>query len=524
MSFTKKRKVILIIRDGWGYRESKIDNTIKKADTPIDDALRENYPWTLINASAEAVGLPPGYQGNSEVGHITIGSGRIIDQSLVRINKSIDSGEFFNNKEFLSAIKRAKENNGCLHIMGLLQKEGVHSHMDHLLALIDLCQREKFDRVFHHVVTDGRDAFPTRSLEYLNELVLEIKKVGFGRIATISGRYYAMDRDRRWDRTKKAYDAIVDGISDDKFDDPILFLKSRYSINETDEFIVPTCNKDYKGMSQKDSVIFYNLRTDRPRQLTQAIVEPEFNHWKREAPGVFFVAMTDYYKSMNAEIAFNETDINNTLGEVLEKEGMNQLRVSETEKYAHVTFFFNGQKETPFSNEERILVPSPKDVLTYDKKPEMSAYQVGEEVISGIASSKYDLIVVNLVNVDMVGHTGDRDKTKIAVEVVDQVCGSIVEAGISHQYEIIVTADHGNAEDQSGGKITSHTTNKVPLIFVSDRIVSLRDGGGLRDIAPTILDILRVRKPKEMSGKSLIVKGVYANLKLLYNRVKSLLK
>ncbi len=505
------KRVILVIRDGWGYRKEKINNTIAHADTPNDDCLRANYPWTLLDASGQAVGLTDGYQGNSEVGHLTIGSGRIVDQSLVRINKSIQDGSFFKKIEFLEAIENCRKNKSRLHIIGLLQKEGVHSHIDHLLALIELCKREKFGNFFIHIITDGRDAPPTRGKEYLKELSDQDK------IVTLSGRYYAMDRDKRWDRTKKAYDAVVEGYSDKEFTDPVRFIQEEYDRAMTDEFIQPAIRKGYQGIRDRDSVIFYNLRTDRPRQLTQAMIEPDFDQWPREKKEIFFVAMTDYYQGMNGEVVFKTEELKNILGEVVSQKGLRQLRISETEKYAHVTFFFNGQREKPFLNEERILIPSPKDVATYDEKPEMSVYEIRDRLIPEISSLKYDLIVVNLVNVDMVGHSGDFEKTKLAVEAVDDIVGQIVEAGKSH-YDMIITADHGNGEDQGAERITSHTTNPVPLILVSKDKKRLRRGG-LRDIAPTILELLGIEKPVEMDGRSLIKRGVYERIKLLYNGI-----
>ena len=496
----KRKKIILVIRDGWGYREDKTNNTIALADTPVDDKLRREYPWTLITTSGEAVGLPPGYQGNSEVGHLTIGSGRTVDQSLVRINKSIKSGEFFEKKEFLDAIENCKRNDSSLHFIGLLQKEGVHAHLDHLLALLELCKRNDFSKVVIHVITDGRDSPPGKGKDYLKELI----DFGFGEIATVSGRYYSMDRDNRWERTRKAYSAIVEGKSKEQFNNPLSMLEECYRRGETDEFIVPQVRTGYEGIKNNDSVVFYNLRTDRPRQLTQAIIEEKFNHWERQPLILFFVVMTEYYKGMRAEIAFKERENKNILGEIVSREGLRQLRISETEKYAHVTFFFNGQREEPFSGEERIMIPSPKGVATYDEKPEMSVYEIKDRIIKEIDEKKYALIVVNLVNVDMVGHSGNRLKTKLAIEAVDEVTGALVSAGLSNDYDIMITADHGNAEDQSPRWGTSHTTNKVPFIFVSNDKTSLREGGGLKDIAPTILEILGLDKPIEMDGTSLL--------------------
>jgi len=493
-------KVVLIIRDGWGHRNEVSGNTIKKSKTPINDNLIKNYPNILLKASGLAVGLPKGYQGNSEVGHLTIGSGRIVDQSLVRINKSIKNGDFFKKKEFLESINNCKKNNSNLHIVGLLQKEGVHAHIDHLKALLKLCKKEKFFNIYLHIITDGRDAPPTQGRNYLKELIDNLE---FGQIATISGRYYAMDRDKRWNRTKKAYRAIVEGVSQNKFLDPYLELIKCYKNKETDEFIIPRARFDYKGIKNNDSIIFYNSRTDRTRQLTQAIIEDDFIGWKRNRLNVFFVAMTEYYKPMNALVAFKDQENKNLLGEVLSNHNKKQLRISETEKYAHVTFFFNGQKEISFHEEKRIMIPSPK-VKTYDKKPEMSIYKIKNKLIKEIKKD-YDFILINLVNCDMVGHTGNKEATQKAVEVVDNVVGKIIEMGINNNYVILITADHGNAEDQTKKWQTSHTTNPVPFILVSNKTeIKLKKEGELQDIAPTILYLMGIKKPKEMMGKIII--------------------
>ncbi len=502
----EKQKVILVIRDGWGYRKNKKNNAIFEANTLIDDNLRKKYPWTVIKSSGSSVGLPQGYQGNSEVGHLTIGSGRIIKQSLVRINESIKDGSFFKKKELVQAINNCRKNNSCLHIVGLLQKEGVHSHMNHLFAILDFCKKNKFKNVFIHVITDGRDSPVNRGRIYLKELIEKINLLGVGEIATISGRYYAMDRDKRWQRTKKAYDAIIDGKSKEKFIDPIKQIISCYNKKETDEFIVPKTNENYFGVKDKDSLIFYNLRTDRPRQLTQAIVENNFKAWKREKRLIFFVAMTMYYKNMNAEVIFKEIDIKNILGEIISKNNLKQLRISETEKYPHVTFFFNGQKEKAFKNEDRIMIPSPK-VSTYDKKPEMNIKKVVSILKREIKNNKYDLIVVNLLNVDMVGHTGDKKAVIKSIEAVDSAVGEIVKIGLEKKYCLFIFGDHGNAEDQSEKWLTSHTVNPVPFILVSGKEkLKLKSNKGLMDIAPTVLDLMKIKKPIEMEGESIIKK------------------
>lgn len=499
-------KVILVIRDGWGFREESKDNGIVSANTPVNDFLIKNYPNTLLSASGNAVGLPYGYQGNSEVGHITIGSGRINFQSLAIINQSIKSGEFFKIKELNSLIDRAIENNSKLHLMGLIQKEGVHSHMFHLFALLDLCKEKKFTNVLIHAFTDGRDAPPKNGIGYIKELEEKLSEIGFGEIATISGRYYSMDRNNNWERIEKAYECIVEGIADE-FEDSLEMISDLYNKDETDEFIIPRKKKGYKGIKENDSVLFFNFRTDRTKQLTKALIDDNFEGFSREKKNVNFVAMTEYYSGMNGGFLFKKEPIDNILGEVLSKNGIKQLRISETEKYAHVTFFFNSQKEEPFKGEDRILIPSP-NIATYDMKPEMSVYKVKDKIIEQINSEKYEFILVNLVNCDMVGHTGIKEAIKEAVESVDECVGDIINIGMDHGYSSLVFADHGNAEDLGGKFETSHTTNPVPCILVSKREefrnIKLKEGKGLQDIAPTVLDLMGIEKPKEMTGESLI--------------------
>jgi len=495
------KKVILVIRDGWGYRKTRKDNSINQAQTLTDDELRKKYPWTLIKTSGQAVGLPDGYQGNSEVGHLTIGCGRIINQNLVRINESIKDKSFFKKKALLQALDNCRKNNSSFHLIGLLQEEGVHSHINHLFAVLDLCFKEKFNDVLIHVITDGRDSPTRKGIKLLEKLELKIKKTGIGEVVSVSGRYYAMDRDKRWARTRKAYQCIVEAKSKEVFSSPINRVEECYKKGETDEFIVPSIKKGYQGIKDNDSVFFFNLRTDRPKQLTQALIEKKFSHWPRKIKKVFFVAMTEYYDSMKCSIVFHEQEIKNTLGEFLSKKNKKQLRISETEKYPHVTFFFNGQKEKPFKGEKRIQVPSPQ-VATYDQKPEMSAEEVvscfKKEIVKG-----YDFILINLANVDMVGHTGNKKATIKAVEFVDQKVEEIVEVGLKNNYVLLITADHGNAEDQSSRNETSHTLNPVPLILVSDRKLRIIKNKSLRDIAPTVLEIMGIKKPKEMTGRSI---------------------
>lgn len=503
-----RKKVILVIRDGWGYRTNANKNAILNTQTPNTDKLIKTYPHTLLKASGEAVGLPKKYQGNSEVGHMTIGSGRIIFQSLSRINQSIKNGSFFKIKEFSDAIQNCKKHNTKLHLIGLMQVEGVHSHINHLFALLDICKMKNFKDVFVHVITDGRDAPVKNGMLHLKKLLKKFKEIGFGEVATINGRYFAMDRDKRWDRTKKAYDCIVRAKSDKKsFSDPIKQLRACHAASETDEFIIPRVSKDYQGVKTHDAIIFFNFRTDRPRQLTKAIVEKKFVGWNRKPLDVFYVGMTQYYIPMNANVAFKDVDFKNLLGGVVSDNGLKQFRISETEKYAHVTFFFNGQIEKPFKGEDRLLIHSPK-VATYDLSPEMSIYKIADGLVKAVKSKKYDLIVTNLVNGDMVGHTGIVPAIKKAVKAVDDALGTIVEVGLKHNYTLMVFGDHGNAEDQTDVWRTSHTINPVPFMLISNdkklRACKLKKGSGLSDIAPTTLKLLGLKKPKEMTGTILI--------------------
>ena len=498
-----KNPVLVIIRDGWGYKKSKKWNAIAEAKTPNYDKFLKKYPHTLLGASGEAVGLPRGYQGNSEIGHLTIGSGRIILQPMVRINNSIKDGSFFKVPEFLKAIENCKTKKSSLHIIGLLQTQGVHSHINHLFALLDLCKKRNFKNVNIHIITDGRDAPVMESEKHIKSLIGKIKKTGVGKIATISGRYYAMDRDKRWKRTKRAYDCIVEGKGK-SFQNALAQIKESHKNGETDEFIIPKKLKSYEGIKNGDSVIFFNFRTDRPRQLTKAIVENKFPEWRRKKKNVYFVAITEYYKGMNAHTAFKNQIHKNLLGEILSKSGLKQLRISETEKYAHVTYFLNGQKEKPAKNETRILINSPK-IPTYDLKPEMSVFKISKKLVSEIKKRKYEFIAVNLVNCDMVGHTGKKRAILKAVGSVDKAQGEIVKTALREGYTIMLLADHGNAEDYTKKWGTSHTTNPVPFVLISEKLKNKKlKKGGLRDVSPTILNILGIKKPKEMTGKSLI--------------------
>jgi 2,3-bisphosphoglycerate-independent phosphoglycerate mutase len=504
------KPIVLLIRDGWGFRAEKEYNGPLIGDDLYTKELMKKYPTTILAAAGGAVGLPNGYQGNSEVGHITIGAGRIIFQPFVRINKEIESGDFFRNPVFLDAIENCKRNKSKLHIMGLLQTEAVHAHMDHCLALLDLCNKENFSDVVIHVFSDGRDSPVNNTLVNVKKLNDKIDSLKIGKIATISGRYYSMDRDQRWERTKKAYDCIASGISEESFDDAAKCLTDCYSKGETDEFIVPRKASWYTGIEKNDSIIFYNFRTDRPRQLTMAMIEDNFTGWKTEPLDVYFVAMTEFYTPMNkrGHIAYKSQSTKNFLGQVLSANNKKQLRITETEKYAHVTYFFNGNIEEPNQGEDRILIPSPK-VASYDLKPEMSAYEITKRLVGEIENDKYDVIVVNYANGDMVGHSGVWDAILKAVKVVDENVKTIVEAVMKKEGIVLLFSDHGNCEDKTEPWRTSHTLNPVPFVLISNdpEFVNrkLRDNAGLQDVAPTVLQLLGVKKPGEMTGTSIIL-------------------
>jgi len=474
----------------------------------------EEYPWCFLEASGEAVGLPEGQMGNSEVGHLNIGAGRIVYQDLTRINLSIRKGDFFKNPAFLGAISNAKANDSSLHLMGLVSYGGVHSYMTHIYALIKLAQQEGLKKVYIHAFLDGRDVPPKAALKDIKELDAFCKENGSAKIATISGRYYAMDRDKRWDRTKLAYDALTMGVAPYKAPDAETAVSEAYERGETDEFVKPTVITDLEGkpeavIKDNDSIIFFNFRPDRARQLTWAFVNKDFDSFPREKyPKVYYVCMAQYDETLDLPIAFPPEELKNVLGEVLSKQGLVQLRTAETEKYAHVTFFLNGGKEKCYEGEDRCLIPSPK-VATYDLKPEMSAYEVTDEVIERIRSGKYDVIILNFANMDMVGHTGIFEAAVKAVEVVDNCVGRI-EAVLEEVGGVaIITADHGNAEQmenpRTGEPHTAHTSNPVKCIYFGNNEVKALKNGKLCDLAPTLLEILNVRKPEEMTGESLII-------------------
>ncbi|NLK43400.1 MAG: 2,3-bisphosphoglycerate-independent phosphoglycerate mutase [Tissierellia bacterium] len=507
-----KRPVMLIILDGFGLGKDYPGNAIKLAKTPNIDRLMREYPTTTLEASGLAVGLPEGQMGNSEVGHLNIGAGRIIYQDFTRISKSIVDGNFFEKEEFLKAIENAKKNKSKIHLIGLVSKGGVHSHISHLYALLELMKKQDFYNVYIHAILDGRDVSPTAGKEDIKELVDKIKEIGCGKIATVSGRYYAMDRDRRWDRTKLAYDAYTLGIGNVDTD-PVEAIEKSYKEDITDEFIIPTVIKEdgkpLATVDNNDSIIFFNFRPDRARQITRAFVDEEFNGFNREKKvNTFYVTMTEYDRTIEKVlVAFKEEIPTNTLGKYISEKGLNQLRIAETEKYAHVTFFFNGGIEEAFEKEDRVLIPSPK-VATYDLKPEMSALEVKDEVINRLNMEKYDLIILNFANPDMVGHTGVVPAAVKAIETVDRCLGEIVDLLIEKGGRALITSDHGNAEmlidERDGSPVTSHTSNRVPLIFIGDKDAKLREGI-LADLAPTLLELLGLEKPEEMTGKSLII-------------------
>lgn len=498
--------IALIIMDGWGVGDAQsTTNAVNVGKTPVIDGLTAKYPHAQLACSGEAVGLPDGQMGNSEVGHTNIGAGRIVYQELTRITKAIREGAFFKNPVFLDVINAVKKKNGALHLMGLLSDGGVHSHNSHLYALLQLAKQEGVENVFVHAFLDGRDVPPSSAADYLAELEAKLKEIGIGKIATISGRYYAMDRDKRWDRVQKAYNAIAlgEGVKQASSE---LAIKNSYEEDTTDEFVVPVVVGNYAGMASNDGAIFFNFRPDRARELTHAFVDTTFDGFVRnEDLKIPFATMTQYEKGMNVEIAYKPESLTNTLGEYVSKLGYTQLRIAETEKYAHVTFFFNGGIEQPYEGEDRILVPSPK-VATYDLQPEMSAIEVTDKVVEAILS-KYDFIILNYANGDMVGHTGVMEAAVKAVETVDTCVGRFVDAIKQVGGTVCITADHGNAEkmldEETKEAFTAHTTNPVPFIVVSDKVKEVKDGA-LCDIAPTLLKLAGLEVPAEMTGKALI--------------------
>ncbi|PRR79468.1 2,3-bisphosphoglycerate-independent phosphoglycerate mutase [Clostridium liquoris] len=509
-----KKPVMLMILDGFGITDKVDGNAIMSANKPNYDNYFNNYPHTHLKASGMSVGLPEGQMGNSEVGHLNIGAGRVIYQELTKITKEIDEGKFFKNHEINEAMDKALANNSSLHLLGLLSDGGVHSHIYHLKALLKLAKDKGLRNVYIHAFLDGRDVPPSSAKQYIVEIEDYMKELGVGQIATICGRYYAMDRDKRWERVNLAYNAMALGKGEFA-NSAIEAVDKSYHDNKTDEFVLPTVIlKDERPVSiikNRDSVIFFNFRPDRAREITRALNDRVFDGFKRETLNLNFVTMTQYDKTLeNVSIAYKPESYNNTLGEYISKLGLKQLRIAETEKYAHVTFFFNGGVETPNEGEDRALIPSPK-VATYDLKPEMSAYEVTDEALKRIDSDIYDVIILNFANPDMVGHTGVFEAAKKAIEAVDVCLGKIVNKVLEKHGTVFITADHGNSEqmiDYSTGKpMTAHTTNEVPYLYISNdsKDKKLKDGGILADIAPTILDEMGLKKPEEMTGESLIL-------------------
>ena len=509
-----KKPTVLLILDGYGERKEKDGNAIALANTPVMDKLKKEFPYVEGQASGLFVGLPDGQMGNSEVGHMNMGAGRIVYQELTRITKAIEDGDFFENKALKEAVEHCKKENSALHFMGLVSSGGVHSHIEHIYGLLELAKREGLKKVYLHAFLDGRDTPPDSGKSFLMDVEKKMRELGVGEIATISGRYYAMDRDKNYDRVEKAYRAMVDGTGE-KASSVEEAIDASYAKKVYDEFVLPTViEKDgaVHTVSDGDAMIFFNFRPDRAREICHAFCDDEFNFFNRgPRKKVFFVCFTDYDPTIpNKRVAFEKEEIHNTLGEVVSNLGKNQLRIAETEKYAHVTFFFNGGKEEPYKNEDRILVPSPKEVPTYDLKPEMSCYTVTEKLTEAIRSGKYDLVVANFANPDMVGHTGVLSAAIKAIEVVDECMGKVVDAVESMHGNLFILADHGNADimidEKTGEPYTAHTTNPVPFILVSDEKHKLREGGCLADVAPTLLELMGIPQPKEMTGKSLLEK------------------
>ena len=509
-----KKPTVLMILDGYGLNDKCEANAVCEAKTPVMDQLMSQCPFVKGNASGLAVGLPDGQMGNSEVGHLNMGAGRIVYQELTRISKEIEDGDFFKNEALLKAVENAKKNDSAIHFMGLLSDGGVHSHITHLYGLLELAKREGLSKVYVHCFLDGRDTPPASGKGYIEQLQEKMKEIGVGRIGVVSGRYYAMDRDNRWDRVEKAFRALTKGEGVQGTDAAALVQQS-YDEGTTDEFVLPTVVlKDGKPacIEDGDSVVFFNFRPDRAREITRAFCDDEFTRFERGSRmNLTYVCFTDYDDTIeNKLVAFHKVNINNTFGEFLAANGLKQARIAETEKYAHVTFFFNGGIEEPNEGEDRILVKSPK-VPTYDLKPEMSAYEVCDRLVEAIGSGKYDVIIINFANPDMVGNTGVEPAAIKAVEAVDACVGRAVEAIKKADGQMFICADHGNAEQlvdyETGEPFTAHTVNPVPFILVNaDPAYRLREGGCLADIAPTLIELMGLTQPKEMTGKSLLIR------------------
>jgi len=511
-----KKPTVLMILDGYGLNERKDGNAVAEAKTPVMDKLMEECPFVKGNASGMAVGLPEGQMGNSEVGHLNMGAGRIVYQELTRITKEIQDGTFFENPALLKAVENCKEKDSALHMFGLLSDGGVHSHNTHLYGLLELAKRNGLSKVYVHCFLDGRDTPPASGKGYAEELEEEMKKIGVGEIASVTGRYYAMDRDNNYDRVHLAYDALTKGEGLTAASGP-QGIQASYDREETDEFVKPTVvvkdGMPVATIKDGDSVIFFNFRPDRAREITRSFCDDDFKGFDRgRRLDITYVCFSDYDPTIpNKEIAFHKISVTNTFGEWLAANHMRQARIAETEKYAHVTFFFNGGVEEPNEGEDRILVNSPKDVATYDLKPQMSAYEVCDKLVEAIKSGKYDVIIINFANPDIVGHTGVEDAAIKAVEAVDECVGRAVDAIREVDGQMFICADHGNAEQlvdyETGAPFTAHTTNPVPFIIVNaDPAYTLREGGCLADIIPTMIEMMGMEQPKEMTGKSLLIK------------------
>lgn len=511
-----KKPTVLMILDGYGLNDKTNGNAVAEAKTPVMDKLMAECPFVKGNASGMAVGLPEGQMGNSEVGHLNMGAGRIVYQELTRITKEIEDGTFFENPALLKAVDNCVENNSDLHLFGLLSDGGVHSHNTHMYGLLELAKRKGLKNVYLHAFLDGRDTAPTSGKGFVEEALEKMKEIGIGKVATVMGRYYVMDRDNRWERVEKAYKALVEGIGETA-EDAVQAVAQSYAKDETDEFVLPTIvlenGKPTATVKNKDSVIFYNFRPDRAREISRAFCDDEFTGFERVGgrKDTTYIAFTEYDVTIpNKTVAFHKVEITNTFGEFLAANGKKQLRTAETEKYAHVTFFFNGGIEEPNEGEERLLVKSP-EVSTYDLQPEMSAYEVCDGLVKAIKSDKYDVIIINFANPDMVGHTGVEAAAIKAVEAVDECVGRAVDAIKEVDGQMFICADHGNAEQlldyETGIPFTAHTTNPVPFILVNyDSAYTLREGGCLADIAPTLIEMMGMEQPKEMTGKSLLIK------------------
>ena len=508
----RPKPLALIVLDGFGLRDEVRGNAIAQANKPDFDRLISEYPNTKLGASGLSVGLPDGQMGNSEVGHLNLGAGRIVYQELTRVTKSIEEGTFFENEVFLNTVKYVKDKGKKLHLYGLVSDGGVHSHINHLFALLELAKKEDFKDVFIHAFLDGRDVAPDSSIDYIQQLQDKIDELGVGRIATVQGRYYAMDRDKRWERTEKAYRSMVYGEGP-HYTDPVKAIQESYEKSIYDEFVMPTVIVDDNDnpvgrIESEDAIIFFNFRPDRAIQISQVFTNEDFRGFDRGLKfpkNLYYVCLTQFSELIDGYVAYKPTNLDDTFGEIISRSGLKQLRIAETEKYAHVTYFFSGGREEELEGETRILIPSPK-VTTYDLKPEMSAYEVTDTAIKEIEANKYDVIILNFANTDMVGHSGKMEPTIKAVEAVDKNLGRVIDAILSNNGVAIITADHGNADymiDEEGNPVTSHSTNPVPFI-ITLKDVKLRNDGILADIAPTMLQLLGIEQPKDMTGKSLI--------------------